>query len=151
MGTQKNRLNEHPNHMQNIMGKKIFTILRWNLLFCLSKPLPVYEAISLCCQANQPIREHKAGKHGLWNRQQNSRGSFLYDAVRHHTGAGDRWSTRTAWEDRISTAGVGELISFTQEWKGQYQSIYRFCCFGEWIFMFPGLHIRGGSYALTTV
>ena len=33
VGTQKNRLDEHPKHMLKIMGKKIFTILRWKFLF----------------------------------------------------------------------------------------------------------------------
>ena len=38
VGTQKNRLNETvllstPKHMLKIMGKKIFTILRWKFLF----------------------------------------------------------------------------------------------------------------------
>ena len=32
---------EHPNHMLNIMGKKIFTILRWNFLFILTCELHV--------------------------------------------------------------------------------------------------------------
>ena len=32
MGTQKNRLNEHPKHMFKLMDKEITTILRWKTL-----------------------------------------------------------------------------------------------------------------------
>ena len=33
VGTQKNRLNEHPKHMLKLIGKKIFKILRSKILF----------------------------------------------------------------------------------------------------------------------
>ena len=36
VGTQKNRLNEHPQHALKEMGKKIYTILRFKFLFSLS-------------------------------------------------------------------------------------------------------------------